>query len=146
MPYKDLEKAKEYNRIYQNKYAKQRRKYDPEKEHARYEKHRETNRLQALIRGSRQSAKKRGLEHTITKDDLIQVEFCPLTGIKIDWSVSGKHMANPSIDRIDSTKGYVPGNVEIMSCLGNSMKSNATPEQMVHFAKEILKRYGSVSG
>jgi len=146
MPYKDKEQAREYNREYNREYMKKRRRQlSPEEIREQYVRQRTNDRLGSLVRTTRMTAKRRGIEHTITKEDLTQPEFCPLTGIKIDWSVSGRHMANPSVDRIDPNKGYIPGNIEVMSCLGNSMKNNATPEQLVHFAQEILKRYGSVS-
>lgn len=141
MPYKDKIKSKEYHRQYNRAYMKQSRLENPEKFLEREKQWRETNRLQTLIYATKQTAKKKNLEHTITVDDLLQPTHCPLTGIEIDWSCSGRHMSNPSVDRIDPTKGYVKGNVEVMSCLGNTMKNNATPEQLLFFAKEILKRY-----
>ena len=141
MPYVDKEKAKQYHKDYNREYMKKSRLENPEKFKAREKKWRESNRLQSLIYSTKQTAKKKGLNHDISIEDLIQVEMCPLTGILIDWGCSGRHLSNPSIDRIDPSKGYVKGNVEIMSCLGNSMKNAATREQLVYFAKEILKRY-----
>ena len=105
----------------------------------------ERNRLQTLVYSTRQTARAKQIEHSISVNDVEQPEFCPLTGIKIDWTYSGRHMANPSIDRIDPDVGYIPGNVEVMSCLGNVMKSKATREQLIFFAKEILKRYENPS-
>jgi hypothetical protein len=46
-----------------------------------------------------------------------------------------------SLDRIDSSQGYTKGNVEVISHLANTMKSNATREQLVSFAEEILRRH-----
>ena len=139
-----LETKREYHREYNRPYMKQWRKDNPDKIKQIYKKTRGINRLAGLIRCTRQTAKKRGLDHTITTEDLAKTLVCPLTGIEIDWDVgTGRHMKNPSIDRIDPEKGYVPGNVEVMSCLGNTMKCNATPEQLLFFAKEILKRYGT---
>ena len=66
-------------------------------------------------------------------------KVCPVLGIELDWGVSGKQQPNsPSLDRIDPTKGYIPGNVMIMSTLANKMKSDATPEQLKQFSRYHL--------
>ncbi len=61
-------------------------------------------------------------------------------GIELEWEerVNGGHDNSPSLDRIDSTKGYVKGNVMIMSNLANRMKSNSTPEQLKQFSRYYL--------
>ena len=65
-------------------------------------------------------------------------KVCPVLGIKLDWGMNGLNGNCPSLDRIDSTKGYIPGNVMIMSNLANAMKSNATPEQLKQFCRYYL--------
>jgi hypothetical protein len=37
---------------------------------------------------------------------------------------------SPSLDRIDNTKGYVPGNVWVISWRANDLKRNATLEEL----------------
>jgi len=61
-------------------------------------------------------------------------------GIKLSWKGKGNggQDNSPSLDRIDSTKGYIPGNVMIMSNLANKMKSNATIEQLNQFSRYYL--------
>lgn len=49
---------------------------------------------------------------------------------------SGKvHEASPTIDRIDPAKGYVRGNIIVVSQKANTMKSNATIAEMRRLAR-----------
>ena len=65
-------------------------------------------------------------------------KVCPVLGIELDWGMNGIQPNSPSLDRIDPTKGYIPGNVMIMSTLANRMKQNATPEQLKQFCRYHL--------
>ena len=65
-------------------------------------------------------------------------KVCPVLGTELSWDMSGRQNESPSLDRIDSTKGYVKGNVMIMSDLANLMKSSATPEQKLTEARYYL--------
>jgi hypothetical protein len=114
----------------------------PEKYKERSRAAREKNPARRLITSTKKTAKTKNLEHNITVEDLILPKFCPLLEIEIDYSAgNGKSLFNPSVDRIDSTKGYVKGNVEVMSMFANIMKSKASIEQLKTFAKNILERY-----
>ena len=88
-------------------------------------------------------AKKRGLEFNLEKEDIILNEYCPILKIKLTHSSRrGSSRTNvATLDRIDPTKGYIKGNVEVISHLANTMKSNATPSELVVFATTILERY-----
>ncbi len=70
-----------------------------------------------------------GLEFTITESDLQMIDVCPVLGIPLDWSPSARKDNTPSIDRFDSSKGYVPGNVAIISWRANNLKSNGTLDE-----------------
>ncbi len=67
-------------------------------------------------------------------------DVCPVLGISL-YPGTGRgpgHNA-PSLDRIVPALGYVPGNVQVISHLANSMKRDASPEQLRLFAEWVLK-------
>lgn len=88
-----------------------------------------------LINHSKQRAIKKGLEFTITPDDIIIPDKCPILN-KPFILLDNKY--NYSLDRIDNSKGYIPGNVKVISRLANTMKNNATNEELEAFAHNIL--------
>ena len=46
----------------------------------------------------------------------------------------------PSLDRWDSAKGYVPGNVFVISYRANTLKNSATYEEILKVAKYLSRR------
>lgn len=59
------------------------------------------------------------------------VEFskvCPILGIELDYKNSGRENS-AEFDRIDSTEGYIPGNVWIISRRANRVKNDGTAEE-----------------
>lgn len=105
----------------------------PEAEY--HKKYREENRkgsfekkLHTLIISKRSWAKKRGIEFSIEDSDFEPVYFCPLLPhIKFNFSNGdGFREDSMSLDRIDPTKGYVKGNVQLISQKANQIKNNAT--------------------
>ena len=88
-----------------------------------------------LIR-ARTRAKKRGLECTITVDDVKAVwprhNRCPVYGTELVRNLGRAHSApeSPSLDRIDNTQGYVPGNIWVISLEANGTKRDFTIEEL----------------
>jgi len=80
------------------------------------------------------SAKKRGIPFTITKTDLWDIDVpltCPILGIPMKVDSSRKLQDNSiSYDRLDNSKGYVAGNLIIISYRANRLKSDATLREM----------------
>lgn len=72
-------------------------------------------------------AKRKGLEFTIRPSDIVIPKVCPLFGIPLD---SRDRLHAPSLDRRDSSKGYTPDNVFVISFKANRLKSNATVDQL----------------
>lgn len=97
-----------------------------------------------LLRVAKSRAKKRGTDFSLTKEDIYVPTHCPILGIKLEVNSNlgkGGKPSSYSLDRIDNTKGYIKGNVQVISHQANSMKSTATPEELLLFAKWIQETY-----
>lgn len=95
----------------------------------RKEQHRKDPRKVMLMQ-ARSRAKQKGLDFNIDYSDIIVPEFCPLLGIKLEIGNGKVHNASPTIDRLNNNKGYVKGNVLVVSYKANSAKSNLTIEEL----------------
>lgn len=71
--------------------------------------------------------------------------ICPFTGIKLELSSYSKIKKNPiysaSLDRIDSRKGYVKGNIRWVSKSINWMKNDMTDDMTWELCKLITDNY-----
>jgi len=84
-----------------------------------------------MLNNSKQRAKRSGIEHNITIDDIIIPDFCPVLKIKLETGTRRNNQNAPSIDRIDNNKGYVKGNIMVMSVRANKLKKDATMEELI---------------
>jgi thymidylate synthase ThyX len=84
--------------------------------------------------------KAEGLPFDLNIEDVEWNEVCPLMNIPLNYDVSrgGIFDDTPTFDKIYPDKGYVKGNVRVISDLANRMKSSATPEQLETFARATL--------
>lgn len=76
------------------------------------------------------------LDFDILPEDIHIPEVCPVLGIPLRFSKS-RTANTPSIDRIDNTKGYIKGNVAIISDKANRMKQNNSLETLRSIIKYI---------
>ena len=91
----------------------------------------ESNQDRILLKGAKHRANRSGLEFDITIDDIKIPERCPMLDIELEkYNKPGGHSASPTIDRIDPSKGYVKGNVRVISMRANRMKSDANIENV----------------
>lgn len=98
-----------------------------------------------LLWAAKKRAKEQKIPFSITEDDIMIPTHCPYLGIELHSSARrGEPRTNIlSLDKIKPELGYVKNNIEVISHLANTMKSNATEEQLIAFATEILKRYSN---
>lgn len=86
----------------------------------------------------------KGMNFNIGPEDIILNDCCPFFKTKINYNSSkgmGNKLSDPtlySIDRIDNSKGYVKGNVWIVSRLANQMKNNSTVEELKTFCRNAI--------
>lgn len=99
--------------------------------------------IKRILWSAKKRAKIKNVPFNLTEEDIIIPEFCPYLGIKITEHSDryDKRGSVASLDRIIPELGYVKGNVEVISHQANTMKSNATKEQLLLFAKIIMERY-----
>lgn len=69
----------------------------------------------------------------------ISPEKCPIFNKKLVSGIGAMHDFSPSVDKIIPKKGYVKGNIQVISNLANRMKNNATPTQLKQFAQWVMK-------
>lgn len=69
----------------------------------------------------------------------IAPERCPVFGFELRTGAGAFAPDAPSVDRVQSEKGYVRGNLQVISLKANVMKANATAKELEMFAHWILK-------
>ena len=86
----------------------------------------------------------RGYDWTITIEDIwnlyeAQEGVCALSGIPITWANKGL-TATASIDRIDSTEGYVLENIQLVHKDVNFMKQRFEQDYFINMCKAIADK------
>ena len=121
-------RRREYTRTWQRK--------NPEKVLARKQEwmKKPENRIKHTLSQAKRRAIKDGREFDITLEDLLPLPtVCPVFGTVLNYTgtqARGFVDNSPSIDRIDSSKGYIKGNVQIISWRANRVKSDASIEEL----------------
>jgi len=91
-------------------------------------------------------AKSRNLELTITTEDIhnlwiLQNKKCALSGLRIDFYKSNDIKNTASVDRIDSNKGYLLDNIQIVHKDLNKMKMEFSQEHFIAVCKLVAKNH-----
>jgi hypothetical protein len=102
----------------------------------------DANPQKRLLWAAKKRSKEQNLPFNIEESDIIIPDVCPYLNIPL---ISKSNRGDPrtnvcSLDRIIPELGYIKGNIEVISHLANSMKSNANQQQLIQFAEAILRR------
>ncbi len=103
------------------------------------------NKEQNMLLSAKTRAKRAGLEFNLEREDIIIPQFCPIMGIELRRDNNKFQSNSPTLDRIDNNKGYIKGNIWVISALANTMKNKATKEELIKFSRAILNFYGEGS-
>jgi len=87
--------------------------------------------------------KRRPTDNPVTHSELIQLYRdqngkCALSGKTMTWMNGRIHPTSITIDRIDSTKGYTRGNIQLLCHSVNRMKGDATEAEVIEIARAIV--------
>jgi hypothetical protein len=92
-----------------------------------------------LYSSAKNRAGRTNLEFNITLEDIVIPSHCPILNIPLSKGKGQKHDGSPSLDRIDNTRGYIKGNVKVISSRANQIKSDGTAEEHIRIAEYITK-------
>lgn len=96
------------------------------------------NKASILLTKAKNRAKRKKLEFNIDITDVIIPKKCPVLDIDIITDIRGRYIYNsPTIDRIDNNKGYIKGNVRVISHRANHIKGNATASEMKRVLEDL---------
>jgi hypothetical protein len=100
---------------------------------------RQKNPEKEILRRAKKRALKENLPFNLELSDIIIPKNCPILNIPLKLNSISAGDDSPSLDKIDPLKGYVKGNVKVISRLANIMKAHASVEQLMLFRKNIKK-------
>lgn len=96
-----------------------------------------------LYNSARSRAKKKGLEFSITLDDIVLPELCPVLGIAMRKNDNKCKDSSYSLDRVDNSKGYIKENIQVISNKANTLKNGLTPDLCDKIKEYMVKHWPS---
>jgi hypothetical protein len=91
---------------------------------------RKLNPIKTTWERAKARAKLSNIEFSISMEDVkaAWTDVCPIYNIPLVTNIGKAQPNSHSIDRIDNTKGYIPGNIAIVSMKFNTEKGALTPD------------------
>lgn len=128
--YAHLSKA-EYDKIYREKNIDKLTEQGKIAVHARFALLGDSYKKSMLHR-AKARAKAQDVPFELSIEDVDIPERCPVLDIELQYNngQQGGSDNSPSLNKIDPSKGYVKGNVIVVSGLANRIKTNATLDQI----------------
>lgn len=114
----------------------------------------EVKHILSFLRENLNRALNRGSDSQLVEVDLDYVYnvgasqdfYCALTGEELEFTRGGQtwmgKWCNPNsctIDRIDSSKGYVEGNIQLITWKANCLKQHLDNDEFIEFCKDVAR-------
>ena len=103
-----------------------------------------TGQTNNMIKNARKRAKDKKIPFDIDHDYIRSIvpSHCPVFGTPLEWSLQRAAQSitlgnSPSLDRIVPERGYVKGNVWIISHRANTIKNDASHEELKLVTKAV---------
>mgnify|MGYP003705809219 FL=1 len=113
-----------YNSYYSN---------NKDKEKLRREGYANNNFERKILSRVKHRAKANNIPFNLEPNDIEVPTHCPVLGVLLERSKEGARGYHPnavSLDKIDPAKGYIKGNVRVISARANLLKNDATLEEL----------------
>ena len=141
---KNAEYVKKASKIYYDNLTQEQKKVIAERANKYYHSNKEkiskrskesrrNNRERNLLNKAKKRSRKFNLPFNLEISDIVIPVNCPILGIELSHDLGEANW--PSIDKIIPELGYVKGNIQVISFKANTMKSNATVEELLAFAR-----------
>ena len=95
--------------------------------------------MRIKLKNKKNIALQRGIEFELNLDWCMDKweQGCPYTGKSFELDSNSPY--NATFDRIDRSKGYIEGNVQLTSAIYNYSKNKWTHKEVIEFAKTLMK-------
>lgn len=104
-----------------------------------YHRLKHDRRRENMLGTARRRSKVLGFPFDLDIEDIIIPTVCPILGVELVLNEGKPHANSASLDRKDASKGYIKGNVWVISRKANAMKYNATMEELRLFAAYVAR-------
>ena len=82
-----------------------------------------------MLRMAKKRARRRNIFFDLNLEDIQIGTHCPILGLKFEVGMDN-WQNSPSLDRIDNNRGYESDNVIVVCMMANTIKNQATPDQI----------------
>jgi hypothetical protein len=119
-------KNKTWLHEYMRKWRAENKEHMTQYDQAYRKKWRAANPERLLYQSAKMRAKRNGLTFKLSMSDIVIPLRCPVFGKRLKRGIGQWGPWSPTLDRIDNRKGYVRGNVAVISARANNLKGDAT--------------------